>query len=246
MDQDGTKIPLRTMMLYRIFVLFQKPVLRKRYGKHRTDLWLNKAREIFKSIYPLIPDIGGKNNFLAINLELAAFFMPMVVILKEEGFLTREIGECLFFEFTERACNAVPMPFRLIKRASYLKEKGIDKWRQAAKASQLRKYPADWVFEFIEGGDDYLFGYDIKECAIHKFWRSQGLEEFVPYLCLTDWAKWKSIGIAVERTRTIANGDEICDFRYCREKKECPSGWPPESHPEWTGKFEKANTQRAT
>ncbi len=118
------------------------------------------------------------------------------------------------------------------------------KWRAAAKESSLRRFPGDWVIEFVEGGEDYLFGYDMRECGIHKFWRSKGLEEFVPYLCLTDWAKWKSIGVAVERSQTIANGHEVCDFRYCRAKKACPSGWPPESNPEWTGKFERTNGDR--
>ncbi|RJP68056.1 MAG: hypothetical protein C4532_13545 [Candidatus Abyssobacteria bacterium SURF_17] len=240
MQQDVAKMPARILLLFEISIFFQRQVLRRRYGKQRTDIWLKRARKLFKSLYPLIPDIGGRKNFLTINLELAAFFMPMVVILKEEHFSTKEIGEFIF-DFADRTCNAAPLPFRLIKRSSYFRKRTIEKWRLAAKESSLRKFPADWVFEFVEGGEDYPFGYDIKECGIHKFWRSNGLEEFVPYLCLTDWAKWKSIGIPVERIKTITNGHEICDFRYCREKKECPSGWPPESNPEWTGKFEKTN-----
>ncbi|RJP65286.1 MAG: hypothetical protein C4532_18000 [Candidatus Abyssobacteria bacterium SURF_17] len=241
MKQGVVRVPARTLLLFEISVFFQRRVLRRRYGKQQADIWLKRARELFKSIYPLIPDIGGRKNLLAVNLELAAFFMPMVVILKEEHLSTREIGEFVF-DFAESACNAVPLPFRLMKRSSYFRKSTIEKWRLTAKESSLRKFPADWVFEFVEGGEDYLFGYDIKECGIHKFWRSQGLEEFVPYLCLTDWAKWKSVGIAVERSKTLANGHELCDFRYCRKEKECPSGWPPESNPEWTGKFEKADT----
>ncbi len=163
--------------------------------------------------------------------------MPVVVVLKKEQLSTREIGTFIF-EVAEKACNVVPRPLRSAKRVSFFRKGTAEKWRRAAQQSALRKFSGDWVFEFVEGGEDYLFGYDIKECGIHKFWKSQGLEEFVPYLCLTDWAKWKSIGIRVERSQTIANGHEICDFRYCRERKECPSGWPPESNPEWTDKFE--------
>ena len=240
MRKDIAKVPARIILLFEISVLFQRQVLKKRYGKQKTDIWLTRAREIFKSLYPLIPNIGGKRNFLTINLELATFFMPTVIILKEEGYSTREIGEFIF-NFAERACKASPLPFRLMKRSSYFREQTIEKWRLAAKESTLCRFPGDWIFEFVEGGKGHLFGYDIKECGIHKFWRSQGLEEFVPYMCLTDWTKWKSIGIAVERSKTIANGHELCDFRYCRKKKECPSGWPPESNPEWTNKFENVD-----
>ncbi len=189
---------------------------------------------MFKSIYQKIPDIGGKENMMNPNLVLATFLMPIAIVMKEEGLSTREIGESIF-NLSKRAYNFF-LP--LAKRLSYSQGSKIDKMRLAAERSLLRRFPEDWVFEFVEGGEDYLFGYDIRECGLHKFWKSQGLEEFVPYLCLTDWAKWKLLGVSVDRTKTIANGHEVCDFRYCREKKECPSGWPPESNIEWTGKFE--------
>lgn len=222
--------------MFNIFVfLVQGKILRERYGKEKTDIWLKRSREIFKSLYPKIPDIGGKENMLYKNLALSTFLMPIAVIMKEERLPTREIGEHIF-NVANRS-NKFFLP--LAKRLSYFKKSQIDKMKRAAERSLNRKCPGDWVFEFVDGGEKYLFGYDIKECAIHKFWRDQGLEELVPYLCLTDWAKWKLLEISVERTQTLANGHDVCDFRYCRSKMECPSGWPPESNIEWTGKFEE-------
>ncbi len=237
MSQDTLSAPTKILLAFDVSVFFQRKVLKKRYGKQKTDIWLENARQVFKSIYSLIPDIGGKKNIMYYNLVLATFIMPMVIILKKERFPTREIGEQIF-ALAERAYNAVPFPLRLLNRFSYYKKRNIEKWKLAAEESSLCKFPADWVFEYVKGGADYLYGYDIRECGIYKFWCSQGLEEFVPYLCLTDWAKWKSIGISVERTQTIANGHEVCNFRYCRQQKESPSGWPPESMPEWTGRLE--------
>jgi hypothetical protein len=65
------------------------------------------------------------------------------------------------------------------------------------------------------------------------------MEEFVPYLCLCDWAYWKAAGLEVKRTETLANGGKKCDYRYIKcNSEETTSGWPPETMPEWTGKFE--------
>lgn len=234
MNQDIVKIPRKLMFLFNLSILLQKKMLKARYGKQKTDIWLKRSREIFKSLYKKIPDIGGKENMMYPNLVLSTILMPIAIIMKEEGLSTREIGENIF-NLSKGAYNLF-LP--LAKRLSYFKKSQIDKMKLAAEKSLLRRFPEDWVFEFVEGGEDYLLGYDIRECGIHKFWRAQGLEEFVPYLCLTDWAKWELLGVSVERTKTIANGHEVCDFRYCRQKVECPSGWPPESNVEWTGKFE--------
>jgi hypothetical protein len=238
MNQDTSEIPRKTMLVFNIFIYLQRRVLKDRYGKRKTDAWLKRSKEMFKSLYLKIPDIGGKENIMYPNIVLATFFMPMVMIMKGKSIPTREIGEFIY-RLAERACYAIPFPLRFLKRRSYFNEVDIEKMRLAAEKSLLLRFPADWVFKFVKGGEKYLFGYDMRECGIHKFWTSQGLEEFVPYLCLTDWVKWKSIGISIERTKTIANGHEVCDFRYCRQKKECPSGWPPESNIEWTGKFER-------
>lgn len=236
MGQKKETVSPKTVLMFNIFIaLIQKKILRERYGKEKTDAWLKKSRGIFKSLYKKMPDIGGRDNMLYKNLVMSTFLMPMALVMKKEGLPTREIGEHIF-NVAERS-NELFLP--LMKRMSYTDKSQVEKMRLAAKRSLDRKYPGDWVFEFVEGGDKYLYGYDIRECAIHKFWRDQGLEDLVPYLCLTDWAKWKTMGVSVDRTKTVANGGDLCDFRYLREKVECPSGWPPESNIEWTGKFER-------
>lgn len=236
MSEKKKTVPLKILLAFKISNALQKKLLKERYGKRKADMWLNRSGELFRSIYPQIPDIGGKENVMNKNLVLSTFLMPIAVVMKEEGLPTREIGEHIF-NLSKRSFEVL-LP--LTKGLSYASEVEIEKMKRAAKRSINRDYPGDWVFEFVDGGDKYLYGYDMVECGIHKFWRDRGLEELVPYLCLTDWAKWELLGVSVERTKTLANGHDVCDFRYCREGK-CPSGWPPESNIEWTGKFEGGN-----
>ena len=44
--------------------------------------------------------------------------------------------------------------------------------------------------------------------------KSQGVEEFAPYVCLSDMALGKALGWGLIRTETLADGCDKCDFRF--------------------------------
>ncbi len=154
--EKSKKVSPGTLLTFNIFTIFlQKKVLKERYGKQKTKIWLKRSREIFKSLYPRIPDIGGKENYLYKNLEMATFLMPIAIIMKEEGIPTRDIGKHLF----DLSINAFKVFLPLAKKISFHEENQIIKMKMAAERSLQRTYPDDWVFEFVEGGGDYLYGY---------------------------------------------------------------------------------------
>jgi len=220
-----------------ISIYFQKKELLKHFTKSRIDGWMQEAKQIYKSLVLQIPDIGGKKNGMSSFLNQSVIIMPIVIIMKKNNIPIRKIGEVIF-NITASAFSQIPMPLRWIFSARFFNKSKIQKWKKRAERSRLRKFSEDFVFDFIEGNGFFKFGYEITECAICKFWRSQGLEEFVTYLCLTDWAKWRMLGINVSRSRTLANGGKSCDFRYLGRGSNASSGWPPESVQEWTGIYE--------
>ena len=58
------------------------------------------------------------------------------------------------------------------------------KLERAARRSQARRYPGDWVFERIDGdGETFDFGIDYTECGIVKYLHAQGADELCPYGC---------------------------------------------------------------
>ena len=186
---------------------------------------------------PQFPYIGGQENEFTRFLVRPSMLMPIVRIMRDEGVPTRQVGQAVF-EIADRGYHLIPAPIRRRQGRSYFTEKRKATWRETARVSQLRRYPGDWVCEFAEGdGETFEYGLTMTECGLLKFWRAQGLEEFVPYLCLTDWALWHALGVEVERTQTLANGGTCCDYRYIRRGRNGPPGWPPESVPEWTGLY---------
>ncbi|TXT58913.1 MAG: hypothetical protein BAJALOKI2v1_280004 [Promethearchaeota archaeon] len=207
----------------------------------------DKAKEImsqnsieYENIIPTIPYIGGKENGMTQYLLLPSPLISLVKILKKEGLKTRTIGK-IMFECAEKLYENLPRPFKWFLRWKLCKKSNIKDNKEGAEWSQKRIYPMDWVYEFIEGeGEDFEYGIDMKECGLVKYWKKLGLEEFVPYLCLTDWALWRAIKVKTHRSQTLANGGEVCDYRFYKGKfDDCPKGWPPEYLLEWTGKFEK-------
>jgi hypothetical protein len=216
----------------------QRRFLARRFSARKAREWMAETRRRFETLIPQIPYIGGQENEFTKYLIYPAGIMPLAEILRREGATTREIGQVIF-DMAASAYNALPAPVKWYMRWDYFREKRIARWRETAERSQRRRYPGDWVCEFVEGdGGTSVYGLNMSECGMLKLWRAQGLEELVPYMCLTDWALWRAIGVKVTRTQTLANGGTCCDYRYIGKGRSGPSGWPPESLPEWTGRYE--------
>jgi len=71
----------------------------------------------------------------------------------------------------------------------------------------------------LPGSDAYI-AVDFTKCGLTDWFRNQGAPEIAPIACEGDYiqfALWK--GLKFIRTKTIANGDDICDFRFVHENK---------------------------
>lgn len=67
---------------------------------------------------------------------------------------------------------------------------------------------------------DAYIAVDFTKCGITDWFRDQGSPEIAPIACEGDYiwfALWK--GLKFIRTKTIANGYKICDFRFVHENK---------------------------
>ncbi|MBU1076107.1 MAG: L-2-amino-thiazoline-4-carboxylic acid hydrolase [Spirochaetes bacterium] len=223
------------MRKYDMIVWIQKRVLRRYLQKPETEKVIRKSRKEFKEVIPKIPYIGGKYPFQAQFLFLSTYLLGLVKVLKKEGFPKEKIGKVIF-EMADFNYHLIPIPLRWIIRSYYFSKRELNRWRRVAQASRLKQYPADGIVDFVEGNGTFAYGLDVRECALMKFWKSQGLKEYVPYLCLTDWSLWHVLGVEVKRTTTISHGKRVCDFRIVKKRKNCSRGWPPESLDEWPKK----------
>jgi plasmid stabilization system protein ParE len=175
----------------------------------------NAARNIkkeFKSLLQDMPYIGGDENPLTVTLTSTTRDLAVYLVLKRMGKDVAEIGK-ICYEYADKSLKDNSdkiMPMDNPQAINYLK--------YLAGESKKRKYPEDYVYDFVEG-EDFDFGLDFTECAICKFFHQNGADEFVPYMCATDIPESKYGNLGLHRTGTLAEGYSKCDFRYKKGRK---------------------------
>lgn len=212
-----------------------RQVLGRHFDKPRIDKLLDESRREYAALIPQLPYIGGKKNSSTANLVVGALMLAIIRPLERAGLTTREIGKVvyeifeLFFESRPRLARWLMGKLMTSKFFMKKKKKQIEK-------AVFRKYPGAFVTEFVEGNDEnFDFGFDVIECAIHKFYKEQEAEKYIPYLCLGDYPTFRSLGIGFTRTQTIGNGAPLCDFRF-KKGGATPRGWPPDNLEEFKAK----------
>jgi hypothetical protein len=143
-------------------------------------------------------------------------FLALYKPLKTRGVPVEEIGDVVY-EAVEGFYRSLPRSLMRLYGRFQSRTGSLRKARKLAAESQQQRYAGDWVYQVVEEGE-YDWGVDYVECGIWKFFRQQGAEEFVPYLCRLDFlaSEWFDWGLA--RTTTIAEGSERCDFRFKRRR----------------------------
>ncbi len=100
------------------------------------------------------------------------------------------------------------------KKCTLFTDKVQDKKLMESKKSQHSKYELDWKFKYEKGVDEFYNTYT--ECGICKLGKRENCFEFVPCLCNTDERSYRLDGGQLHRTKTLANGDECCDFHVTK------------------------------
>ncbi len=183
-------------------------LLEEKYGKKFTEEVMREIKEEYESIYEELPYIGGDENSLTNDLVGAAESLAFYLVLKKHNKPLKEIGEMAYIaqekSFQDHP-EAVP-PMDNPEFFPYMK--------YAAETSQKRRFPGDWVYDFVEGNEEFDMGMDFTECGIQKLYHKYDADEFTPYLCAMDIIMSECGNLGLHRTQTLAEGSDHCDFRY--------------------------------
>jgi len=198
------------------------------YGEldnHRIE---NKARIELESLLSRLPYVGGdKAPFTSLMIQ-SAETIALYKATKSLNLSEREIGK-LIYEIAESYAQSISSFKKWFYRRAIFSKKMKNYWREWLKESQKQKYPENWVGEFIEGDNkNFDYGFNFIECGWLKLIKNEGAEEIAPYACLCDYARMQVMGIGFKRTKTIAVGADICDFRFIKNY-QTQRGWPPEN-----------------
>ena len=194
----------------------------------------------FKQVLSELPYIGGDQNMLTFTFVSSAAALAYIRVLERHGLSEEPIGRILN-EVYDDVFTSLPGFVKWWLRWSEFSTGHQNKLRAYAKKSQLRKYPGDWVMEYVEGGgDDFDFGCNYTECAVLKLFRQMGAEKYMPYVCVMDFTMSMALRTGLHRSTTLYYGGDCCDFRYKKNQLGTPA-LPIESLPEYRNRKISSN-----
>jgi hypothetical protein len=210
-------------------------------------------RKTLRAIMPLLEEKYGPDEALIFHQEALLLFTDQIVHTLSYigasnpygGFLAQTAMALALYRVIEKQGGTLEEAAELIYKGMLLLVAGMSKtflhlygrWtnsklyyprlRKQARTSHLRRYPEDWVYDFVEGGQDFDYGIDMHECGILKYLVSQGAAELTPYLCAVDYITYHAMGVELRRSKTLAVGCSICNFRFRVHGKPLEPSWPP-------------------
>lgn len=198
----------------------------ERYGVETAAVMRREMLDEYRRLIPEVPHIGGRRNLFSFDLSFSAWMLATYRVVVGHGGSLEDTGEVIH-RMVRAETDRIPQvirPWMKRYRFSGLRRRRLE---TAARRSQARRYPADWVFERIDGdGRTFDFGIDMTECGIVKFLHAQGADELGPYLCDLDYIGAEAMGVGLLRTKTLAWGCDRCDFRLSRNGVTT-APWPP-------------------
>lgn len=191
-------------------------VLSVEYSREEVKAIIKSVRAEFIALLPDLPYIGGEENPLTTNIIGTGWVLALYRILSKKGKSAKEVGEIVCAAI-EKMLSFIPgFLLRWYGKKKY-NSQFIMNLKALSSKSHERKYEYDFVFDVIEGdGLEFDLGIDYLECGICKFLCRQNASELSPYMCLVDYIVSSALGLGFRRTSTLANGGNLCDFRFKR------------------------------
>ena len=172
-----------------------------------------EARREFENLIPQLPYIGGKQPFTEF-IVFTGMLLAVYRVSKANGKTVEQTGE-LVYEIGRAFLKSFPTFLLRIFTPLNFSRRSQNRTRKQAIESHAREYPADYVYNFIEGdGVTFDYGVDYLECASCKFLTKQGAPEIAPYICPVDILFSEALDWGLTRTTTLASGADRCDFRF--------------------------------
>ena len=173
-----------------------------------------EAGEAFASLLPELPFIGGHRNPMTKWIVLAGHYVAFYRPMKAKGLSTESCGR-LMYDIWVQNLALKSREYWLKEGARRLSPEYMKRMQGWAAWSQTRKDLPGWVVSYVEGGDkDFDYGINYHQCGAVLYFKKQNVADLAPYFCLVDWPSNKLMETGLARTKTLAMGNKVCNFRF--------------------------------
>src|SRR3954453_7713779 len=196
-------------------------MLRERAQLFEIDGIRREVMDEFEIVLTQMPYVGGAASRMSDFFMRLMGFMAISRVLRRRGVSLSVIGE-IERETYKAQLLTVPEAERLAEGRQFMSPDNQSLLREQAAESAAKshhqEFPEDFVYDYVEPGlgDNFEFGIDYKACGFCKFAARHGDNEILPNICGLDFDAYATRGIHLERTQTLADGANHCNFRFSR------------------------------
>jgi hypothetical protein len=198
---------------------FIKRALKTKYGNKDVKTIVGNAKTEYRKLLNKADDIGSKNP-MASNLYMCLLFFSFMQ--GSNGKISAEDLKDIM-----RITLSDPIVLKLMGNKDFNDPKELNKFKEHIYKNSdwaelhRKEYPETWKFNFDDSHQDGFYYYFTK-CPIAKFFKDNNLEEITPIFCELDHLTIKTRKAKLLRDKTLANGDDMCDFWIVGDKIKDP------------------------
>ncbi|MCR5000745.1 MAG: L-2-amino-thiazoline-4-carboxylic acid hydrolase [Lachnospiraceae bacterium] len=205
-------------MVYKAIIRY----LKKHYPGEMGTI-IKRAKEILPELKAKAPDLGGRENSLANNLDMFLLFLSFYEASdhRMSGEAIDEIIASLYdrLQFLNGILNINRPGFlKLLRKHLYRSY-----WAYAAKVKQKRsrgEWIETWGMIVDPKNTDVGFAFTLVGCPLAEYAKKYGYEELMPHMCALDHSYAKIIHAKLIRTHTVATGADSCDYWYVPDESD--------------------------
>lgn len=196
--------------------------LKKHYPRHMKRI-IARAKRIRPKLIEKAPDMGGKENTLAGNLNMFILFLSYY-----EATNHRMAGEAI-----DEIIDDIYKHLRLLHKIMDINNKRFLKvlrkylyrsyQKYADKVSEKRskgQWMDTWEMIVNPNNDNRGFAFTLVGCPLVEYAKKYGYMELMPHMCALDHTYAKLIHAKLIRTHTVATGADSCDYWYVPDKSK--------------------------
>ena len=198
---------------------FIKRALKTKYGNKDVKTIVGNAKTEYRKLLNKADDIGSKNP-MASNLYMCLLFFSFMQ--GSNGKISTEDLKDIM-----RITLSDPILLKLMGNKDFNDPKELNKFKEHIHKNSdwaelhRKEYPETWKFNFDDSHQDGFYYYFTK-CPIAKFFKDNNFEELTPLFCELDHLTIKTRKAKLFRDKTLAKGDDICDFWIVGDKIKNP------------------------
>ena len=208
--KEGIKI--EQLIMSKLYPIVLKRIVKKELNAYYPAKLLlpilAETKKEYISILERTPAMGGSANAFINNMYLGAYLIA----------LYKQIKDKVTIEEFRKIINQGLENFRFLKikarKSNYFTPEALQKKKMEAEwaVENKERYPWTWQLDIPNGKKPDGLYFEFKNCGLCHLCSAEGIPELTPLMCDTDYKMLEIAGCHLERTSTLAEGADCCDF----------------------------------